>query len=422
MRSCLPARQGRKMSYAKSLRCPKCGREYPLEPTNLCDFCFSPLEVTYDYRSMAQAVNREAISSGPVTMWRYFDLLPIDTEVVDLGTGFTPLIKAENLGKEIGLDNLYIKNDCLNPTYSFKDRVVSVAISKAKEFGFDTVACASTGNLSASVAAHAAKTGLKAYVFVPANLEQGKMVSSAIYNPTLIAVDGTYDDVSRLCTELVGRFKWGFININLRPYYAEGSKTLGYEVAEQLGWRAPDCVVAPAASGLLFTRIWKGLNELAMLGLIEGPVDTHMYLTQAAGCSPIVNAFAAGSLHVHPVKPNTIAKSLSIGNPSDGYNALRAARESGGGACAVFDEEIIESIKLLSQTEGIFAETAGGVVIAGLRRLVDSGAIKRDELTVAFITGSGLKTQEAVAEVVSPIAIQPTLDSFIEKCADPEKV
>ncbi|HAZ31557.1 MAG TPA: threonine synthase [Dehalococcoidia bacterium] len=410
------------MSYAKSLRCPKCGREYPLEPTNLCDFCFSPLEVTYDYRSMAQAVNREAISSGPVTMWRYFDLLPIDTEVVDLGTGFTPLIKAENLGKEIGLDNLYIKNDCLNPTYSFKDRVVSVAISKAKEFGFDTVACASTGNLSASVAAHAAKTGLKAYVFVPANLEQGKMVSSAIYNPTLIAVDGTYDDVSRLCTELVGRFKWGFININLRPYYAEGSKTLGYEVAEQLGWRAPDCVVAPAASGLLFTRIWKGLNELAMLGLIEGPVDTHMYLTQAAGCSPIVNAFAAGSLHVHPVKPNTIAKSLSIGNPSDGYNALRAARESGGGACAVFDEEIIESIKLLSQTEGIFAETAGGVVIAGLRRLVDSGAIKRDELTVAFITGSGLKTQEAVAEVVSPIAIQPTLDFFIEKCADPEKV
>jgi len=227
------------MSYAKSLRCPKCGREYPLEPTNLCDFCFSPLEVTYDYRSMAQAVSREAISSGPGTMWRYFDLLPVEAEKVDLGTGFTPLIKAENLGKEIGLDNLYIKNDCLNPTYSFKDRVVSVAISKAKEFGFDTVACASTGNLSASVAAHAAKTGLKAYVFVPANLEQGKMVSSAIYNPTLIAVDGTYDDVSRLCTELVGRFKWGFININLRPYYAEGSKTLGYEVAEQLGWRAP---------------------------------------------------------------------------------------------------------------------------------------------------------------------------------------
>jgi len=262
-------------------------------------------------------------------MWRYRDLLPVDGDVVDIGAGFTPLTKAENLGPELGLEQLYIKNDCLNPTFSFKDRVVSVAITKARELGFDTVACASTGNLAASVAAHAAKANMKSYVFVNSDIEQSKLVGTAIYNPVLIAVDGSYDDVNRLCARVAERYDWGFININLRPYYAEGSKTLGYEVAEQLGWRAPDCVVAPAASGLLFTRIWKGLDELSMLGLI-GPVNTHMYLTQAAGCSPIVNAFEAGSLHIHPVKPKTIAKSIAIGNPADGYYALRVARQSGG--------------------------------------------------------------------------------------------
>ena len=401
------------MSYARALRCRKCEQEYPVKPLNLCDFCLSPLEVSYDYKSMAKAVSREKLSGGPRSMWRYRDMLPVEGKEVDIGTGFTPLVKADNLGRELGLNRLYIKNDCLNPTYSFKDRVVSVAVTKAREFGFDTIACASTGNLAASVAAHAAKANMKAYVFVPSEVEPGKLIGAAIYNPVLVTVKGSYDDVNRLCARLVEQYNWGFININLRPYYAEGSKTLGYEVAEQLGWRAPDCVVAPAASGLLFTRIWKGLDELAMLGLIEA-VNTHMYLAQAAGCSPIVNAFQAGSLHVHPVEPDTIAKSIAIGNPADGYYALRVARQSGGGACAVTDEEAITGMKLLAQTEGIFAEAAGGVVIAGLKRLAASGVIKRNELTVAFITGAGPKTQEIVSDIVQPFAVQPNLESFEE--------
>ncbi len=401
------------MSYARALRCRKCGQEYPIQPMNLCDFCLSPLEVSYDYKAMARELSREKLAGGPLTMWRYQDLLSVEGEVVDIGTGFTPLTKADRLGRELGLDELYIKNDCLNPTYSFKDRPVSVAVTKAREFGFDTVACASTGNLAASVAAHAAKANMKAYVFVPSNVESGKLVGAAIYNPVLVTVDGSYDDVNRLCARLVERYNWGFININLRPYYAEGSKTLGYEVAEQLGWRAPDCVVAPAASGLSFTRIWQGLDELSMLSLIE-PVNTHMYLTQAAGSSPIVNAFEAGSLHVHPVEPDTIAKSIAIGNPADGYYALKVARQSGGGACAVTDEELITGMKLLAQTEGIFAEAAGGVVIAGLKRLAASGIIKRNELTVAFITGAGPRTQEIVADSVQLFTVQPTLES-VEK-------
>ena len=369
--------------------------------------------MVYDYKAMSRGVSKEKIAGGPPGMWRYRDLLPIDGDVVDIGTGLTPLIRADNLGRELGLEKLYIKNDCLNPTHSFKDRVVSGAITKAREFGLSTVACPSTGNLAASVAAHAAKARLKSYVFIPSDIEQSKMVSTAIYNPALVAVKGSYDDVNRLCSKLVEKYNWGFININLRPYYAEGSKTLAYEVAEQLGWHAPDCIITPAASGLLFTRIWKGLEELSMLRLI-GPVNTHMYLAQAAGCSPIVNAFEAGTLHVHPVKPNTIAKSIAIGNPADGYYALKIARESGGAACAVSDEEAIEGMKLLAQTEGIFAETAGGVVIGVLKKLAASGAIKKDDLTVAVITASGLKTQEAVADVVRPFVIQPTLESFEE--------
>ncbi len=353
-------------------------------------------------------------------MWRYRDMLPVEGEAVDIGTGFTPLVKADNLGRELGLDRLYIKNDCLNPTYSFKDRVVSVAVTTAREFGFGTVACASTGNLAASVAAHAAKAKMKAYVFVPSDIEAGKLLGIAIYNPVLVTVDGSYDDVNRLCAGLVQRYNWGFININLRPYYAEGSKTLGYEVVEQLGWRAPDCVVAPAASGLLFTRIWKSLDELSVLGLI-GPVNTHMYVTQAAGSSPIVNAFNAGSLHVNPVKPHTIARSIAIGNPADGYYALRIARQSGGGAGAVTDEEIIAGVKLLAQTEGIFAEAAGGVVIAALKKLVASGDIKKDELTVAFITGAGPRTQEILTDIVKPLAVSPDLESAEEVLGPPDK-
>ncbi len=401
------------MSYARALRCRKCGQEYPLQPLNLCEFCLSPLEVSYDYKAMARVVSRKKLARGPLSMWRYRDMLPVDGEVVDIGTGLTPLVKASRLGRELGLDELYIKNDCLNPTYSFKDRAVSVAITKAQEFGFDTVACASTGNLAASVAAHAAKANIKAYVFVPSNAALGKLVGIAIYNPVLVTVDGSYDDVNRLCAGLAQRYNWGFININLRPYYAEGSKTLGYEVAEQSGWRAPDCVLAPAASGLMFTRIWKGLDELVILGLIES-LNTHMYLTQAAGSSPIVNAFHAGTQHVHPVKPNTIAKSIAIGNPADGYYALRVARQSGGGACAVTDEEAIAGMKLLAQTEGIFTEAAGGVVVGALRKLTASGAIKRNEFTVAFITGAGTKEQEIVADIVKPFTIQPTLESFEE--------
>lgn len=401
------------MSYAISLRCRKCGGEYPLQPANLCDFCFSPLEVNYDYKSMAKCVSKEKITGGPTSMWRYQDLLPVDGEVIDLGTGFTPLTRADNLGRELGLDELYIKNDCLNPTYSFKDRAVAVAVTKAREFGFRTIACASTGNLAASVAAHAAKAGLQSYIFIPADIEQSKIVSAAIYKPCLVAVRGNYDSVNRLCSRLAEAYNWGFININLRPYYAEGSKTLGYEVAEQLGWQSPDCIVAPSASGLLFTRIWKGLNELSVLGLI-GPVDTHMHLIQAAGSSPIVNAFESGTLHVHPVEPNTIAKSIAIGNPADGYYALRTARESGGTACAVTDEEIVCGIELLAQTEGIFAETAGGAVISGLRKMAKSGVIKRHHLTVVCITGAGLKTQEVISDNVRLTAIQPTLESFEE--------
>jgi len=399
------------MSYARALRCRKCGQEYPLQPLNLCDFCLSPLEVTYDYKAMAKAINREKVAGGPPSIWRYRDMLPTEGKEVDIGTGFTPLVKADNLGRKLGLDRLYIKNDCLNPTYSFKDRPVSVAATKALEFGFDTLACASTGNLAASVAAHAAKANVKAYVFVPANAEPGRLVGIAIHNPVLVTVDGSYDDVNRLCAMVAQKYNWGFININLRPYYAEGSKTLGYEVAEQLGWRAPDCVVAPAASGLMFTRIWKALDELSMLGLIE-PANTHMYVAQAAGSSPIVNAFEAGSLHVNPVEPDTIAKSIAIGNPADGYYALRVARQSGGGACAVTDEEAIAGMKLLAQTEGIFAEAVGGVVVGVLSKLAASGAIKKDELTVAFITGAGPRTQEIVSDTVQSITTQPTLESL----------
>jgi len=401
------------MSYARALRCRKCGQEYPLKPMGMCSFCLSPLEVVYDYGAMAKAVSRKKLSQGPAGMWRYRDMLPAEDPEVDIGTGFTPLVRAENLGRELGLDNLYIKNDCLNPTYSFKDRVVSVAASKAREFGFDTIACASTGNLAASVAAHAAKAGMNACVFVPASVEVGKLIGAAIHNPVLVKVEGSYDDVNRLCAKVVQKYNWGFININLRSYYAEGSKTLGYEVAEQLGWRAPDCVVAPAASGLLFTRIWKGLDEMAMLGLIK-PVNTHMFVTQAAGSSPIVNAYQAGSLHVNPVKPDTIVKSIAIGNPADGYYALRVARQSGGGACAASDEEAVAGVKLLAQTEGIFAEAAGGVVIAGLRKLAASGLIKKDELTVAFITGAGPRTQDIFLDVVKPFTIEPVIEAVEE--------
>lgn len=406
------------MSFVKGLRCRECGRDYPESPVHVCEFCFGPLEVVYDYDAIKRNISRESIERGPRSMWRYKDLLPVGSEkAVDINTGLTPLIKAENLGRELGLKNLYLKNDCVNPTYSFKDRVVSVAATKALEFGYDTLACASTGNLACSVAAHGAKAGMKTYVFIPSNLEKGKIIGAAIYGPNLVMVDGTYDEVNRLCSELADRLGWAFVNINVRPYYSEGSKTLGYEVAEQLGWRAPDHVVVPIASGSLFTKIWKGFNELAKIGLID-PVHTKMSGAQADGCSPVVTAHRAGTMNIRPVKPDTIAKSLAIGNPADGYYVLKIIKESGGSADSVTDDDVVEGMKLLARTEGIFAETAGGVTVATLKSLAAKGAIHPDELTVAYITGNGLKTQEAVADsLAEPYRVKPTVDSFEEAMA-----
>lgn len=402
------------MSFATGLRCRECGRAYPIEPIYVCEVCFGSLEVVYDYAAIKRTISREKIAAGPSSIWRYRELLPVGDDVVDINAGFTPLVKAKNLGQVLGLKQLYIKNDCVNPSYSFKDRVVAVASTKAREFKFQAIACASTGNLACSVAAHAARAGMKSYVFIPSDLEQGKILGAAIYGPTLIAVEGNYDQVNRLCSELAEKYPWAFVNINIRPFYAEGSKTLAYEVAEQLGWRAPDNAVVPVASGSLFNKIWKGLNEFHDLGLI-GPVKTRMFVTQATGCSPVTTAYESGSNIIRPVKPQTIAKSLAIGNPADGYYALKTIRESRGSATMSTDPEIVDGMKLLAETEGIFAETAGGVVIAGLKRLVAAGAIKEDELTVAFITGNGLKTLEAIHDsVVKPILIKPNINSFEE--------
>jgi threonine synthase len=406
------------MSYASNLRCRECGRRYPLEPLHVCEFCFGPLEVAYDYRALGRDLTRARIEKGPLTVWRYSDLLPADREdAVDIGAGFTPLLRCRNLGEQLGLRQLYIKNDCANPTWSFKDRVVTVASTKAREFGFDTLACASTGNLANSVAAHAARGNMRAMVFIPANLEQGKIVGAAIYGSTLVAVDGSYDEVNRLCSELADRYPWAFVNINVRPYYSEGSKTLAYEVVEQLGWRAPDHCIVPLASGSLFTKIWKGFKEMAWLGL-SGWTHTRMSGAQPEGCSPIVSTWERQSLDIRPVRPNTIAKSLAIGNPADGYYSLKVLEHSGGFGVAVTDEEVVEGMKLLAEAEGIFAETAGGVVIAGLRRLATQGRIGPDELVVAFITGAGLKTQEAVLDALTPpLHIAPHVASFEDAIA-----
>ena len=400
------------MSFARALRCRECGREYPLTPSHVCEFCFGPLEVTYDYDGMKKAVTRQSLERGPESVWRYADLLPCEGEPVDLQAGYTPLIRAKNLGEMLGLKNLYLKNDCANPTWSFKDRVVTVAATKAREFGFKTIACASTGNLANAVSAHAARAGMEAFVFVPSDLEAGKLLGSKIYGANLVAVDGSYDDVNRLCAELGDKYHWAFVNINFRPYYSEGSKTLGYEVAEQLGWKAPDHCIVPLASGSLYGKIWKGLHEFEQLGLID-PVKTRMSGCQAQGCSPIITAYDGGTFNFRPVRPNTIAKSLAIGNPADGYYTLKTMSESGGAGAAVNDEEVVEGIRLLAETEGFFAETAGGVTIAGLRRLVQKEQVGPDETVVAFITGAGLKTQEAVQDVLPPaLMVQPTVESF----------
>src|SRR5437764_2143039 len=398
---------------ATGLRCRVCGEGYPLDPVHVCERCFGPLEVAYDDAALARDLTRESIAGGPPTLWRYKSLLPVATDSpIDLGAGWTPLLRAERLGRALGLDHLYIKNDCVNPTYSFKDRVVAVAVSRARELGIDTVACASTGNLASAVAAAAAVAGLRCYVFVPEGLEASKIVNAGVYGPQVVQVKGNYDAVNRLCAELADTYNWGFVNVNLRPYYAEGSKTLGFEVCEQLGWRAPDHVVVPIASGALLVKIARGIRQLADVGLIAAP-HTRFSGAQAAGCAPVATAFAAGTDDVRPVRPNTIARSLAIGNPADGPFAVRVARESGGAIDAAGDAEIVEGIRLLARTEGIFAETAGGVTVAVLQRLAEQGVLRRDETIVAYITGNGLKTPDAVAGTLpAPISVAPSVEAF----------
>ncbi|MEW6734379.1 MAG: threonine synthase [Acidobacteriota bacterium] len=401
------------MSFVKGLKCRECGREYSIEMIAGCQDCFAPLEVVYDYHAISRALNHKVIESRDYNLWRFRELLPLDQEpVIGLTSGGTPLIRADRLARKLKLRHLYIKNDSVNsPTLSFKDRVTAVAINKAREFGITAVGCASTGNLANSVAANAAAAGLPAYILIPDNLETSKVVATSIYGAKVIAVRGNYDDVNRLCSQLADRYQWGFVNVNLRPFYGEGSKTVAYEIAEQLGWHAPTAVVAPMAGGSLITKIHRGLKELTALGLLKGDVRTRMYGAQAVGCNPIVDAVKRGSLQIRPVKPNTIAKSLAIGNPADGYQAARIISASQGWAEDVTDREIVEGIQLLAETEGIFTETAGGVTVAATQKLVEQGRINYEDVTVITITGNGLKTLTA-AEVVPPVVIEPKLSQF----------
>ncbi len=397
-----------------ALKCKECGAEYEPKAIHVCEFCFGPLEVSYNYEVLRQQVSRATIEAGPNSIWRYRPLLPVATDnVIDVGTGMTPLLKANRLARRLGMKNLYIKNDAVNmPTLSFKDRVVSVALSRARELGFTTVSCASTGNLANSTAAIAARAGLDCCVFIPSDLESGKVLGTLIYSPTLMAVHGNYDQVNRLCSEVANSYGWGFVNINLRPYYSEGSKTLGYEVAEQLGWQLPDHIVAPLASGSLFTKIYKGFQEFIKLGLVDDKA-VRFSGAQADGCSPIAQAFRENRDFITPVKPNTVAKSIAIGNPADGVYALDIAHQTNGNIESVSDPEIIEGIKLLAETEGIFTETAGGTTVAVLKKLVEAGKIDPDETTVVYITGNGLKTQEAIQGYIGePLTIEPKLESF----------
>ncbi|MEB3211266.1 MAG: threonine synthase [Leptolyngbyaceae bacterium] len=397
-----------------NLKCKECGATYDAKALHVCEECFGPLEVTYDYDAIRQQVSRQTIEAGPNSIWRYKPFLPVATDnPIDVGTGMTPLLETHRLARRLGLKKLYIKNDAVNmPTLSFKDRVVSVALTRARELGFSTVSCASTGNLANSTAAIAAHAGLDCCVFIPSDLEAGKVLGTLIYAPTVMAVHGNYDQVNRLCSEVANTHGWGFVNINLRPYYSEGSKTLGFEVAEQLGWQLPDHIVAPLASGSLYGKIYKGFNELIKVGLVdEKPV--RFSGAQAEGCSPISQAFKEGRDFITPVKPNTIAKSIAIGNPADGIYALEIAKKTNGNIEDVTDAEIVEGMKLLAETEGIFTETAGGTTIAVLKKLVEAGKIDPDETTVAYITGNGLKTQEAVQGAIGEtLKIEPKLDAF----------
>jgi threonine synthase len=402
------------MSYITSLKCRECGQEYPLSPLHVCETCFGPLEVSYDYARIKAAISRAVIERRPHNLWRYRELLPVDSEPeIGPNSGFTPLVKAERLGAELGLKRLYIKDDTVNhPTLSYKDRVVSVAISKAREFGFKTVSCASTGNLATAVAAHAARAGLSCVIFMPEGVEAGKIVGSTIYGAQVITIRGNYDDVNRLCSEIADKYGWAFVNINLRPYYTEGAKTFGFEVAEQLGWRLPNHIVLPTAGGTILPKVAKGFRELKDVGLLrEGECKIHC--AQAAGAAPVVQALHKGVDLITPVKPNTIAKSIAIGNPADGFYVLRAVRESGGWGDMASDDEIIDAIKLLARTEGIFAEPAGGTTLAVTFKLIAQKRINPDESVVVSITGNGYKTLEAVANAIAqPYVIEARLKEF----------
>src|SRR5438105_5410860 len=401
--------------FVRGLKCRLCGKGYGKEPLNFCTEDFGPLEVDYDYAAIREAVSRDKIARRLNNMWRFQELLPLDGEpTVGAQVGGTPLVRADRLAEALGVERLWLKNDAVNfPTLSFKDRVVSVALSKAREFGFKTVGCASTGNLANSVAANAAAAGLESYIFIPSDLERSKVLGTSIYGAKVVAVNGTYDEVNRLCTQVAFKYGWGFVNVNLRPYYAEGSKSMGFEIAQQLGWRTPQHVVVPMAGGSLIGKVQKSFQELARIGLIaDGACKIHG--AQATGCNPITSAVKSGADTHRPVRrPNTIAKSLAIGDPADGYFAIKVIRGSGGWAEDVSDAEIADAMILLGRTEGIFAETAGGVTVAVARKLIEQERIGRDEEIVLCITGNGLKTQEAVAEVLKrPAVIKPSLAAF----------
>jgi threonine synthase len=398
------------------LRCRECGEQEPVGPSHVCGFCFGPLEVVYDEDAIAGRVSRERIAAGPASLWRYADLLPVLSEDpahrIDLGTGLTPLRPAPRLGERLGLHDLWIKDDTRNPSGSFKDRVVTMAISAARALGLDTLACASTGNLAGAVSAHAAHAGMPAYVFIPRDLERGKILGAAVYGANVVAVDGNYDDVNRLCAEVADARGWGFANVNLRAFYAEGSKSIGFEIAEQLGWQLPDHVVIPIASGSMLTKIHRAFGELTRYGLVEGTAP-RISGAQAPGCSPVAEAFERDSLDIRPQKPDTIARSLAIGNPADGYYAVQTAKETGGAIGHASDDEIVAGMRLLAETEGVFAETAGGVTVANLKRFAEAGIVGRDERVVAVISGNGYKTLEALEGHIGPsFEVSPSLDDL----------
>jgi threonine synthase len=403
------------------LKCRECERTYPLEPLAACEECWAPLEVVYDYGRLWADLRREDIAPRPANMWRYRELLPLKGEPwVGQQTGFTPLLTASNLARALGAREIYVKNDAVNhPTLSFKDRVVAVALSKAREFGYDTVGCSSTGNLANAVAAQAASAGLRSFIFVPADLETEKIIGTQIYGATLVKIRGNYDQVNRFCSEIAQKYSWGIVNVNLRSYYAEGSKTVGYEIAEQLGWRLPQNIVVPMAGGSLITKVYKGFEELRKLGWVE-PVQTKFFGAQATGCSPITTAAKRGTTEIDPQKPRTIAKSLAVGNPADGYFAVKTILSTGGAGEDVSDAEIVEGIRLLAETEGIFTETAGGVTVAVARKLIRQGLLDPEESIVLAITGNGLKTLGALTGELEELeAIQPKLADFEERYLSP---